>query len=281
MLTTPNADCQLSGGAAPIAVFADEDGVTTFFAAPLAATAAVHVFTLDCTGPDGATTSYPIDLSSAATFAPLDAAQLPARSNAIMRPALSGDPASYADAYLVQNGYGLRPDATRDPAGYAAWLAQASQPAKLLSLRPGRSAGTFTAYPTTDTEWGGVVLESYVQYVASAANFSLPYVSYHSSWPNAEGAIWTGVGGVYESGLIQDGIVFYTSGPFLGRSAWIQYVAARERVRTSRVPCPLPPTSETLSAVRRGLATAPATSMQTAGTAASGWSTRRRTRFRW
>src|SRR5262249_23552714 len=125
----PNLKCKLHEvGREPgtgITVYADADGYARFHAVR---GRQGQMEQLTCTDDAGHTTSYPADLSSAATFAdrPRDLAKEPGAD----RPPLTGDPSSYTQAQLAQMGYGLRPD-HYSPA-YADWLAAATKTGRIL-----------------------------------------------------------------------------------------------------------------------------------------------------
>jgi hypothetical protein len=127
----------------------DADGIARFYAVRPTLPGAVEQLALDCTGVDGKAKTYPIDLRSDAPFTPRPFDD--ARANLQTRPALSGDPMSFAREELIHRGYGLRPDPAISPGGYAAWLRAASLPMRMLPSAPravSPRAGTRTKPPS-------------------------------------------------------------------------------------------------------------------------------------
>jgi hypothetical protein len=134
----------------------DEDGIAGFHAVRPTQESDVQRVTLDCTGIDGASNSYTVDLRSDEAFAPR--AFDPARSSVEVRPALSGDPLSYASADLLRWGYGVRPDPVANPDGYARWLAAATMP--MRKHRRVLESGTTRVPPPSPAEAGTMPMAS-------------------------------------------------------------------------------------------------------------------------
>jgi hypothetical protein len=188
----PNLKCKLHGTGqetgSGITVFTDADGYARFHAVR---GGQGQTERLTCTDEAGQTSSYPVDLSSDATFAdrPLDLAKEPGTD----RPPLAGDPSSYTQAQLAQMGYGLRPD--RNSRAYADWLAAATKPGRILHTKR-LSEFHHNVTPTTGGPWIGSVMTGAAPYDAITATFQVPTVI-----PGAEGtnvtaaAIWPGLGG--------------------------------------------------------------------------------------
>jgi len=224
LVTSPNADCSLhpegvTDPAQKLIVYADDDGVVTFLAAT--GPAVTRRLSLDCQQTDGNTITYSIDLGLVSTFQPTN---LPSPKN--IRPALTGDPTSYAQGDLIRAGYGVRPDPVRAPSLYAAWLDSAAKPAKRLVERPRRYG------PPNDignSIWGGPALTATTApYVIVAANFSAPSAI---SFGNTQGSIWGGLGGAGnflgngDNTIIQCGIEFDSVQFAVTTYAWKEYFA--------------------------------------------------------
>jgi hypothetical protein len=137
LLTTPNSTCTVvsQGDSDPthrLDVAADEDGVVSFFGAPASATDSERYLSLGCQDPSGAMKTVTLDLASSETFKDITPALLPAKTAATFRPALT-NPENYSDLYLIQHGYGLRPDVAKQSGVYAQWLSEIAEPAKFVS----------------------------------------------------------------------------------------------------------------------------------------------------
>jgi hypothetical protein len=245
----PGLQCKLyPAGSAPssgILVFTDNDGHARFQAVKMSAGDAVKQLILDCTDTTGKPSTYSVDLTSDETFAPhpINLADEPG----VDRPALSGDPLSYAQSQLLKAGYGLRPDPVANAPGYARWLAAASMPARLLqTAHPGSIRNSVIpelpqqrilfspsgrqrkkVSTTQASTWYGAVMTGAPQYVFTEATFNVP-----RAIPGGDGTgntsiyIWNGLGGTNPpaSGLIQ-GIV------------WIQTTPTAATYSTSREYC--------------------------------------------
>lgn len=205
-----------------VPVFTDDDGYARFHAVRPSGTYAVTELTLDCKDAAGKPSTYPVDLSSAATFAP-NPVNL-ANERGADRPALQGDPMSLTQAQLIEAGYGLRPDPAKDPESYARWLSAASIRGRLLEARrPDLHSHTITS--TKGGPWVGSVLTGSPDYTITSAVFNVPKAvpgADHTS--TTELAIWNGLGGYGTgSGLIQGGVYVYTSPTIASYGSWREY----------------------------------------------------------
>ena len=90
---------------------------------------------LDCTDLNGNTQTYSVDLHAKDTFTPQPFN--PALANTEYRPALTGDPLSYAQEELIQGGYGPRPVQRHDRVPQWRWNANREQAVLLI---PGPTA---------------------------------------------------------------------------------------------------------------------------------------------
>jgi hypothetical protein len=211
----PGLTCDLSdkagGSSAKIRVYSDDDGYVRFHAVhPPKATKATQL-SLDCTDAEGNSHSYPVNLNDSAVFLPhpLNIAH----EAGIDRPALAGDPLGYSQLQLLQSGYGLRPDPSKDTAAYARWLASAHVSGRILrAVRP--SLRTHGVSTITAGAWAGSILTGAPNYVSTEAIFNVP-----TAIPGGDGtsttevAIWNGLGGFNQSaGLIQ-GMIFVQTTP--------------------------------------------------------------------
>jgi hypothetical protein len=217
----PNLQCKLypQGGSAAqgIPVDTDDDGYARFFAVRGASK-----LTLDCKDSAGKTSTYAVDPTAAETFVshPVNLAQ----QRGIDRPALKGDPQSYTQDQLIQQGYGLRPDRDKDPAAYARWLAAASKPARmLLAVKPDLHSHTVTSQQSP--WWVGSVLNGAADYNYTEAQFNVPgAVPGGDGTTTTEVALWNGLGGFGTgSGLIQGGVNLYTTNSAAAYGTWREY----------------------------------------------------------
>ena len=222
----PGLQCNLhSAGtqAAGVPVFTDSDGFARFQAVPAAKGDATAALTLDCKNSQGTTSSFPVDLSSVATFAshPVDLALAPG----VDRPALSGNPLSHTQADLLKLGYGLRPDAVKDAGAYALWLQAASKAGRMLNQQgPNLHEHTVTT-PGNSGGWAGSVLTGAPNYISTIAVFNVPKaIPGGDQTGTTEIAIWNGLGGYGTgSGLIQGGLSVYTTPTAASYSTWREY----------------------------------------------------------
>jgi hypothetical protein len=217
----PNLKCKLHGaGREPgsgITVYTDADGYARFHAVR---GGQGQTELLTCTDEAGHTSSYRVDLSSAATFAdrPRDLAREPGTD----RPPLTGDPSSYTQGQLARMGYGLRPD--RYSPAYAGWLAAATKPGRILYTKR-LSDLQHGVTPTTAAPWIGSVMTGAAPYDSITTTFQVP-----TAIPGAEGTtvtaaiIWPGLGGFNTgSGLIQAGVEIQTTTTTASYVAWREY----------------------------------------------------------
>lgn len=110
-----------------VTVPVDEDGIAHFSAVRATSDADVQRLTLACTGPSGAH-SYSVDLREGGAFIPPPAHGPGAASTTLaVRPAVQGDPMALSARELTRQGFGIRPDPARNPAGYSRWLAAAQR----------------------------------------------------------------------------------------------------------------------------------------------------------
>jgi Peptidase A4 family. len=217
----PNLNCKLhSAGREPgsgITVYTDADGYARFHAVR---GGKGQTELLTCTDEAGHTSSYHVDLSSAATFA--DRPRDLAKELGTDRPPLRGDPSSYTQGQLAQMGYGLRPD--RHSPAYASWLAAATKPGRILYTKR-LSDLHHTVTPVTGGSWIGSVMTGAAPYDTIITTFQVP-----TAIPGAEGTtvtaatIWPGLGGFNTgSGLIQAGVVIQTTSTTASYATWREY----------------------------------------------------------
>ena len=155
-LTWPDAECLVhpTNNGDPLEalqLYADADGIVQFSAVRTQEPTSVS---LDCHDATGKTATFVLDLSAASTF---DALAVSLPSKVPTRAALVGDPMSYSQSYLFQNGYGLRPDPTKAASRYAQFLERASKPAKLVRTSHPTNVTAFQSY---DSGWGGGCLRT-------------------------------------------------------------------------------------------------------------------------
>jgi hypothetical protein len=94
---------------------------------------------LTCSAKDGTTTTYNLAVSgtqdaTAIAQTQTDMAAIAAVPSGTPLPALTGDPDSYDNKYLWDNGYGIRPDAKKWPADYAKWRNSVTNPGVFIPL---------------------------------------------------------------------------------------------------------------------------------------------------
>jgi hypothetical protein len=213
----PGLQCQVhtagSASAQSITVSTNADGYARFYAVRPTGEAAAKSLTLNCKDSAGKATSYTADLASDDTFAarPIDLSKEPGRD----RPALKGDPLSYSEAQLIEDGYGVRPDPTKNAAAYKRWLDAASKPARLLGddRPPLLHEHGPNVTSSSDGLWVGSVLTGAPDYSLIEATFNVP-----KGIPGGDGtsdtviSVWVGVGGgTGRVGLMQDGIDVWTT----------------------------------------------------------------------
>jgi Peptidase A4 family len=237
VLAPPGAECKLhpdgiTEATAAIPLLVDEDGVARFQAVRARLDDPIHGLILDCIDRTGIATSRAVDLVSDRTFGPrpFDLG----RAGPSLRPALAAGAAAQSDADLIGAGYGVRPNAKLNPAGYARWLAAASPPARFLpgrpmnrppaatALRPTFSAPSSSAIVAQAPNWTGAVMTGATglstepgtpSYAISEAVFNVPSPIPGGDRTSSTGiSVWNGLGGFgTTAGLIQGGIQMYTS----------------------------------------------------------------------
>ncbi len=165
VLTWPGAKCDLQpvgSGDQSVPVIADDLGVAQFGAVPAGPNSTVTALSLACHDDTGRTQSYAIDLTSSATFQALRASATTPDPKSV-RPALTGDPASYSQQELVSGGYGVRPDPVAAPESYNRWLEVATKPIRLANQAsvPMRGHGAGTIIDGPPPGWSGAMLSNY------------------------------------------------------------------------------------------------------------------------
>jgi hypothetical protein len=222
----PDLECKLypAGGstAAAVPVFTDDDGYARFHAVRPKAESDVRQLTMDCVDRGGKASSYPVDLTEDATFAPRKINL--AHQRGTDRPALEGDPMSYNQSQLIQAGYGLRPDPEKDPVSYKRWREAATRPGRSLEVRR-HDNQSHRVTPTQGGPWVGSVMTGSPNYESTTATFDVP-----TAIPGGDGtttteiAIWNGLGGFGTgSGLIQGGVNLYTTPTVASYGTWREY----------------------------------------------------------
>lgn len=229
----PGAECSLhlAGDADPshaLHLFADDDGVVSFAADSQASSDAAQAV-LDC-NEAGVAHPYAVDFRDAAIRTRPAIAR---RADAVIRPALSGDPRLVTQAELVKGGYPLRPDPDRSPAMYATWLRAVSTPTELVGRGFVARAGVDTHYGNgasgtlkEESPWGGAELNAGTSYSVVVAQWTLP-----SSIPSVSqggvytAPIWAGLDGDTDHGgspdVIQAGTTFEVIGIQLGKTSLV------------------------------------------------------------
>jgi hypothetical protein len=237
VMAVPKAQCVVhpDGKAAPsYTIQTDDLGVARFREAPEAPPVwGGTALSLDCTA-NGATSSYPIDLTDPNTY------QIPSIEAApptpIIIPPLTGDLTRYTDNQLISMGYPPPPDPKSH--SYETWKHIVTTPQKTYNVAPipilkDRTSG---ASDNTDTLgsviWGGEGLhQSPAVYVRAWANFTVPSIT--NDHIDSQTSQWVGLGGVSpDCALIQAGIemdlgyVYKFGGgtfPVQTYFAWIEY----------------------------------------------------------
>ena len=217
----PDLSCQLSAPGKSAAdkttneatVYTDSDGFARFYAVKAGPADSVREIKLTCADSAGRKSYYTADLTAPETFTMFRRPSADAK--ALRRSPLTGDPMARSQSDLIAAGYGLRPDAQKDPAAYGRWLASAR--AQAWSTQSRRTS--LVPRPRNDIKtrqsggWTGSVLKGSPKYVAIEGIFNVP-----TALPGALGtqttgiSVWTGLGGYGGSGLIQGG-VFIESHP--------------------------------------------------------------------
>jgi hypothetical protein len=224
--TWPGAQCsaQPAGNTDPnqvLPVMADDLGVVQFSAVRAAPSDPVTAVVVDCQDGSGKTQTYPLDLTSASTFQPLPASATAAPPGTT-RPALKGDPMTYSEQELIDQGYGVRPDPNVAPRAYQTWRDAASKPTRMVQRKPvamrGHGGGS-TINMQPPPGWSGGMLFTNT-YVFSFFQFVIPTASPTTACSAAY--IWGGLGGFFNADLIQDGV------QLLGNTTLMQYAPMAE-----------------------------------------------------
>jgi hypothetical protein len=222
----PDLQCKLHTPGTPatqgIPVDTGGDGYARFYAVRAGHGAARATLVLNCRNASGGASAYPVDLASAATFAPrpLDLAAQPGKD----RPRLAGDAMQFTQAQLIQDGYGLRPSPVSSPGAYRRWLAAARVNGRMLDSR--QPAGTsHSAWSQAAPAWSGTVLTGEPTYAAVEGEFNVPTaIPAGDGTTTTEVAIWNGLGGFGTgSGLIQSGVNLYTNSTAAAYGSWREY----------------------------------------------------------
>jgi hypothetical protein len=240
VLASSGLNCKLHPPGSPpsagVTVLTSDDGYARFYAAKKTVSDAINRLTLDCVDATGKPSSYSVDLTSNATFAPnsLNLANLPGAD----RLALSRDPLSYAQSELLEAGYGLRPDPVKNAKGYALWLAASSQPGRILDTRssvavqPQHTSVSPRIIPSQNipivrpndlpagitvqqhSNWYGSVLYGAQPYVFILATFNVPEaVPGGDQTASTDISIWDGLGGNGTGGGLIQFFVFIETTP--------------------------------------------------------------------
>ncbi|HTW08661.1 MAG TPA: G1 family glutamic endopeptidase [Acidimicrobiales bacterium] len=222
----PGLQCELHPPGTPAAqgipVATNSDGYARFYAVKVGNGGAGQWLTLSCTNSAGKAFSYPVNLASAATFAPrpLALAAQPGKN----RPPLTGDPMRFTQAQLVQLGYGLRPDARTAPAAFERWLAAARVDGRMLTAKE-PDLHSHTATSQSGGPWAGTAITGAPTYAAVEGTFNVPTaIPGGDQTSTTEVAIWDGLGGFGTgSGLIQSGASLYTTSNAAEYGTWREY----------------------------------------------------------
>jgi hypothetical protein len=227
--TAPKAACSLhlEGDTDPahaLKLYADSDGLVSFYADTLADDNAAHA-ALDCQE-NGSARTYQVDFRDAALRERPIALPNP---NSKVRPALEGDPDAVPQEELLARSYPLRPDRQRSPALYSTWLRAVSQPTtltdtgfiqtpELANVHYGNGSTTVSGNPFP---WGGAELNAPVTYWVALAEWTLPSTVPSVGTPGVySAAIWGGLDGDSAVGgstdVIQAGSTLQTIGIKLG-----------------------------------------------------------------
>jgi hypothetical protein len=231
--TWPNARCLLivpngpDAAQPPLPVFADDLGVAQFGAIHAARGDIVTNVELSCEDSGGSRRQvYTVDLTAASAFDPIPASALPAPPK--LRPALTGDPMSYSQNWLVQNGYGFRPNPNTSPDAYQAWLKVATQVARVATPPgaplPGHAnAVTDQPLPNGPGWAGGMLLDNPGQpdFEGAEFDFTIPRATVTPGCSAA--AIWGGLGGWLNADLIQTGVQLFGNGTVVTYNSWYEY----------------------------------------------------------
>lgn len=217
MKTLPNATCVLhTEGASDdghrLKLFADDDGMILFHVNPEGESEEAVHFEVDCAA-DGKISIFPLHLrfSSAATadVPPPSAEIRKLRPGSFVRPALSNDEAlNLSTEELVRRNYPIRPDPTKEPAAFDAWLKAVTIPSGLVFPRAIANP-EITHGPATSFNWSGFALTSPGPFSAVTGTWAVP-----NAWgppflgcnpTQTYSALWIGLDGMVTKDLVQAG----------------------------------------------------------------------------
>ena len=222
----PDLKCKLhlanSSASGGVTVYTDEDGYARFHAVKTSAESPDRRHVLTCSNEAGQVSTFAVDLAASDTFAsrPFDVA----RARGVDRPALTGDPQSYSQAQLAQQGYGLRPRPT-DLVAYRAWLDAATKPGRILFAKKQGEKLSHTVTTSQGPPWIGTVMTGSAPYDSIISTFVVP-TAQPGAWGTAGTAavIWPGLGGFNtRSGLIQAGVGIFTTATTAVYTTWREY----------------------------------------------------------
>jgi hypothetical protein len=225
----PGADCTLHPDGnndknESLDVIADDDGIVRFYGTRLSRDNPAARQILECKDEQGKSGTYVVDLSTAGPFQEI----LVPGDRAALRPPLAGSPSDYSTLQLIQMGYGLRPDANKNPSDYARWLGAATKAAKPVTRSHGarklRNGQTGTIASTT---WTGPIFTPQL-YVATYAEMNVPEViPGGDNIPGGAGSLWGGMGGTplfgSDPSILQDGVEWTATRTTVSFNAWIEY----------------------------------------------------------
>jgi hypothetical protein len=221
---TPNSLCRLQAiGAASDHgdLVADEHGVVhTTLSTP---NPGGDDFELDCEagGVGGARTRYPVTITATTEPTALAAtkeamAPLAALKSGTYRPPLAGDPMSYGPGWLLEHGYGRRPDPEKRPALYAKWAQSVAREGRIVTTSTVSMPTRLVHAPNERSSphvWAGLLGPYYgpttrYHFDDAWVLFTAPPVSSPFSTTNtATVSIWAGIGGTNVSdGFWQVGV---------------------------------------------------------------------------
>jgi hypothetical protein len=235
VLTWPAAQCTVDRVGGPndgVPVIADDLGVAQFGAVPAGSHSAVNALSLDCHDDSGRSQSYPIDLTSSATFQPLPANALPPDPRPV-RPALTGDPMSYSVQELVGSGYGIRPDPVADAHGYQLWLETATKPIRMVKKKsvhlPSKASTSITRpLPPPGGGWSGAEFRGdfdspEVYFDWAVYSFVVPTFTINPGCQST--GMWGGLGGDVAEDLIQCGVQAFIHNGAIAYNTFKEYMS--------------------------------------------------------
>lgn len=215
----PHSKCVLHHGSDSMPVWADDVGIVHLWAPQ---TPTPDEYTLDC-DESGNNVEYQYDLSDPATFTPATPRVAPP---AYATRAALADPTSLSEAALIQAGYPPRPDPTKASALYQQWLKIVSTPATIVpaNLVQRTDHRNDPVTPTTSYRWcGGALDKASTRYDFVYGTYHVPFYAIPYGTPYAYATPWVGLGGVTDSGLIQDGTDIEAVGVTITQQAWYEY----------------------------------------------------------